>query len=292
MAVSTSIVFIDTRVADYQILIDGLDAGTEYYLIDQGSDGLDQIASLLPGRSGLDALHIISHGSAGTLYLGGSVLSNASLSDYSVQLQKIGESLSATGDILLYGCNVGAGDTGMQFIASLAQATGADVAASRDLTGAAALGGDWVLEASIGTIDSASIAPPAAFNGVLTSGIPIRLPFDSLGAAIAVTQAPGASFSHVGVLYNSWDFALAYGTPVLAVADGTIVDIRETVLDGGAIALPDSDGDSNPLNDDSSLGSGAIGNFVTIRHSVNGQTFHSTYMHLQAKETLNKYQTR
>ncbi|MCW5662829.1 MAG: peptidoglycan DD-metalloendopeptidase family protein [Piscinibacter sp.] len=109
----------------------------------------------------------------------------------------------------------------------------------------------------------------------------IRLPFDSDGLPVLVTQSPGTGESHSGALYNSWDFALVRGAGVLAVADGTVVDIRESVQDGGPVALPDSDGDSDPSNDDPSLGSGAIGNVVTLRHVVGGQEFYSTYMHLE-----------
>ena len=53
-------------------------------------------------------------------------------------------------DRLLYGCDVAQGERGQAFIEQLAAATGADVAASNDPTGAAALGGDWVLESRAG----------------------------------------------------------------------------------------------------------------------------------------------
>ncbi|MBK8386284.1 MAG: DUF4347 domain-containing protein [Candidatus Accumulibacter sp.] len=55
---------------------------------------------------------------------------------YSSQLQSIGSSLTDSGDLLLYGCNVAQGDAGKLFIDSLAAAMSqADVAASNDLTG-------------------------------------------------------------------------------------------------------------------------------------------------------------
>ncbi|WP_164886858.1 peptidoglycan DD-metalloendopeptidase family protein [Piscinibacter defluvii] len=108
----------------------------------------------------------------------------------------------------------------------------------------------------------------------------IRLPFDSNGLSVLVTQGPGSETSHSGSLYNSWDFALAHGASVLAVADGTVVDVRDSVQDGSSVALPDADGDKDPSNDDPSLGSGAIGNIVTLRHVIDGQEFYSTYMHL------------
>ncbi len=105
-----------------------------------------------------DAIHILSHGSAGHLYLGSADLNSNNLTDYQSQLQKIGSVLTDIGDLLLYGCNVAEGDEGNQFITALAEVTGADVAASDDLTGAAALGGDWVLEANRGVIETSVLS--------------------------------------------------------------------------------------------------------------------------------------
>ncbi|WP_170155466.1 DUF4347 domain-containing protein, partial [Sulfurisoma sediminicola] len=149
-----SIVFVDWRVADIDSLLAGMPSGTEIFIIDGASAGLDQIVASLHGRTGVDAIHIISHGSSGTLYLGDTALSQSNLNDYGSQLSTIGSALTETGDLLLYGCGVGAGDTGVQFIGSLAQATGADVAASTDLTGAVALGGNWSLEATTGPVQT------------------------------------------------------------------------------------------------------------------------------------------
>ncbi len=166
---STSVVFVDTRVADYQTLIDGLEPGSDVYLIDEFSDGLDQIVARLHARTGIDALHIISHGSQGAVYLGNTVLNNGNLSDYQSQLASIGGSLTDTGDILLYGCNVAQGDVGVQFISSLAQATGADVAGSDDFTGTQSLNTDWVLEKSVGIVESQSEKFGESYAGTLSS---------------------------------------------------------------------------------------------------------------------------
>jgi hypothetical protein len=139
---SKSIVFVDSRVANYQSLIDSLTEPYDVFILDGDKDGLDQMAGYLKGRSGLDAIHVISHGSQGALYLGSTVLDNSNLPGYRTQLGSIGSSLTQIGDILLYGCNVAQGNVGVQFVNQLAQATGADVAASDDLTGGGRLG--WV----------------------------------------------------------------------------------------------------------------------------------------------------
>jgi Ca2+-binding RTX toxin-like protein len=164
---STNIVFIDSRVTNYQTLIDGFAQPMEVYVLDAQSGGLDQMLALLHGRTGIDALHLISHGSQGALYLGSSVVSSEYFNDYVAQLAGIGSTLAPTGDILLYGCNVAQGDAGLAFIQQLAAATAAEVAASTDVTGAAALGGDWVLEANTGSIEAAALTTDYA--GTLTS---------------------------------------------------------------------------------------------------------------------------
>ena len=103
----------------------------------------------------------------------------------------------------------------------------------------------------------------------------VRLPFWSDGETVVVTQEPGGS-THNGFLYGSWDFGLSFTHRVRAIVDGVVVDIRETVPDG----------DNSQLTADSSWGSGGIGNMVTLRHVVDGQTFYSSYFHLRENRVL------
>lgn len=147
------IAFVDTAVADYQTLLNGLDPNVEVVLI-HGGNGLQQMADTLAGRQGLDAVYVISHGSAGQLRLGDSRLDATNLSQYQAQLAAVGGAVTDEGDLLLYGCEIASGAGGVALIEGLAQATGADVAASDDLTGAAALGGDWELEIAQGSIEA------------------------------------------------------------------------------------------------------------------------------------------
>ncbi len=161
-----SLVFVDSRVSNYHSLIDSLAEPAEVFVINGESDGLDQMVARLAGQTGIDAIHIISHGSPGALVLGSTVLDGGKLAAYGAQLADIGSALTATGDMLLYGCHVAQGDVGLQFITALAQATGADVAASTDATGATALGGDWSLERATGPIEAPGL------NGNSQAGTP------------------------------------------------------------------------------------------------------------------------
>lgn len=162
------VVFIDNQVKNYQQLISGLKPGSEVVVLDGSKDGLQQIADYLNGRSGIDAIHIISHGDNGKVQLGNQWLDAGQLATRTEMLAGIGAALSESGDILLYGCNIGADDAGAGFMNALAQATGADVAASDDATGAASRGGDWDLEVRHGEIESATLVLDD-FSGLLTA---------------------------------------------------------------------------------------------------------------------------
>ncbi len=148
---TTPIVFIDGALPDLQTTLSGLDPSVTAIVLNPAQDGIRQMADALAGMSGLDAIHVVSPGSSGQINLGTAQLSQDTLPQYQIQLADIGSALSATGDLLLYGCNVAQGDVGQAFISALANAMGADVAASTDLTGAAFLGGNWVLEANAGS---------------------------------------------------------------------------------------------------------------------------------------------
>ncbi|WP_020680921.1 DUF4347 domain-containing protein [Marinobacterium rhizophilum] len=150
------IVFIDTQVQDYQQLLAGLPADADVVMFGASADGLQVIADTLAGREGIDAIHILSHGDSGQVKLGNDWLDSADISTHSYLLSAIGQSLSEDGDILLYGCNVGSDGVGFEFIQSLAGATGADIAASSNLTGTADRGGDWELEVTQGSIETPS----------------------------------------------------------------------------------------------------------------------------------------
>ncbi|NKI75388.1 DUF4347 domain-containing protein [Dickeya sp. CFBP 2040] len=151
------VVFIDTSVADYQILVDQVPAGTEVVLLDSSKDGLTQMAEWAQTHHGYDAIHIISHGSEGQVSLGTLTLNTTTAASRSADLATLGSALTEDGDLLLYGCDIGATGSGA-FLQLLHDTTGADIAASNDNTGAAALGGDWVLETSLGDIQTSSLS--------------------------------------------------------------------------------------------------------------------------------------
>ncbi|MDK9704150.1 MAG: DUF4347 domain-containing protein [Sulfuritalea sp.] len=162
----SSVIFIDERVADIESLMAGLPDGSEVIRVGTNADGLDQIVASLLGRSGIDAIHIISHGGSGSILLGASAIDIDVLATHAGQLEAIGKSLTESGDILLYGCNLAAGDAGVQFIGRIAQMTAADITASIDPSGSTGLGGDWMLEVTTGPIEAQRVSSPI-YSGLL-----------------------------------------------------------------------------------------------------------------------------
>lgn len=152
-----NLLFVDSRVADKESLISSISSDSEYYVLDEERDGVAQMVDILAGRSGFDSIQIISHGSPGTITIGSTVLDNGTLTAYADHLAAIGRSLNDDGDLLLYGCNVGAGAVGESFVERLAEMTGADVAASDDVTGGSVAGGDWELEVASGEVDQSGV---------------------------------------------------------------------------------------------------------------------------------------
>lgn len=190
----STIAFIDAGIADYQSLALGLLPGVEVVVLDPTQDGVQQITDALNGRSDLSSVQILSHGAPGSLQLGSTQLDSGNLDRYADQLQQWKSSLSDTADILLYGCDLSA--DGNQFIDRLSHLTGADVAASINPTGNAALGGDWNLEATTGSIEAGSaikLSTQASYQGLLGKVITVTSSADSgagsLRAAIGMAQS-------------------------------------------------------------------------------------------------------
>ncbi|WP_027390333.1 InlB B-repeat-containing protein [Chrysiogenes arsenatis] len=141
------VAFIDAGIADYQTLMEAIPPTTVVYLLDPSRDGVQQMADILAEQNALDAIHILSHGSAGEKQIGTARLNTHTLEYYHHDLKQIGQSLQPGGDILLYGCEVASGESGRKFIDLLSKLTKANIAASTNKTGASAKHGDWMLEA-------------------------------------------------------------------------------------------------------------------------------------------------
>ena len=208
------IVFLDAGVEDGQQLLADLlsregTAITQMHLLDADSDGIEQIAQVLAGQRGIDAVHIISHGAAGQIQLGSTTLSTDSLDGYAGQLNDWGGALADSGDILFYGCDFAADAQGGALVNAIGILTGADVAASVDQTGNAAQGGDWDLEYRAGPVEATVFAPVglqtwqgllAAFIVDTTADTPDETPGDGVAEDAAGNTSLRAAVMEANVL--------------------------------------------------------------------------------------------
>src|SRR4028119_2046243 len=137
------IVILDPTIPDSHHIASGIKPGTATYILETQPDALEQITTILAQHTDIEAVHIISHGSSGSLYLGTTELNSSNCENYTQQLQQWRNSLTTNASIILYGCNSAAGDRGRQFLTQLHQLTGANIAANPATTGNSKKGGTW-----------------------------------------------------------------------------------------------------------------------------------------------------
>ncbi len=301
---AAEIVFIDTSVADYEVFLEGIDPNAEVVLLDSGQDGLAQIAATLEGRTDIDAIHIISHGDSGELQLGSANLNlQAMQGEYAETLTTLGSALSADADILIYGCNFAEGETGLKAAETLSTLTGADVAASTDLTGHSDAGGDWALEYQSGRIEAASqvsAAAQQAFSGLLMDtdgdGIDDSTDIDDdndgvldsdEGLGEVVTQASG----NYDILPNANTNAPSTLTTTVnltgtGLEDGDIVTLKNFLADGDlnssfeTFDLIFNDGRPSELSDGTTTGLLTGGQFGGLEPLNSNPTYSVTVVDL------------
>ncbi len=155
----TNLVVIDSNIEGYEDLVSGILPNTEILILDAEQDGITQITEALVNYEEVASLHLVTHGDRGFIQLGSTQLSLDNLEQYQDELMDWGQVLPDGSDILLYGCNV-AGGEGINFVEALSEITGADIAASTDLTGNSQLGGDGDLEYTIGEIEASLALQP------------------------------------------------------------------------------------------------------------------------------------
>jgi len=229
-----SVVFVDSRVKDSASLLEGVAPGTQVVQLDASKDGLQQIADYLDTHQGVSSVQIIAHGNAGDLWLGNSYLSADNVQARSEVLAQIGQDMNTGGDILIYGCYTAEGDRGLNFVDSLAQLTGRDVAASNDRTG---LGGDWDLEIATGNIESANALSANAMSEYQW-GLATWTATNNLNTGVGSLRAALASAQNGDIVTFSTGMTISL-TQVLDVNKNVTIDgdlnndnVADVTLDG------------------------------------------------------------
>ena len=181
--------FIDAAIADPGAFWLAAPAGATVVSIPAGVDSWQFMAREADRFQNLGAIHIISHGEPGALVLNGQRTTSADLTPRAALLRELGRALSKNGDILLYGCDTGAGDAGRMLVTRLADFTGSDVAASANPTGGLS-GADWNLEITRGRIESPPAAPASYAHTLHTASVST---IAQLKTAIAAANTDGAA---------------------------------------------------------------------------------------------------
>jgi len=230
--VRVELIFVDTDTPEYQSLLSDLlsypDDSTRYQVfeLDNSQDGISQISAVLRGYENVDAVHILSHGRDGAIDLGSGTLDNDTLTARADLVQSWGNALTESADILIYGCNLAASEDGQTLVDNLAALTGADIAASADLTGNSALGGDWELEYTTGLIETdvaVSDATQTAYTAVLATAPDgaefqvnttttndqrdAQIAMDASGNYVVVWESAGQDGSGLGIYGQRFDAA-------------------------------------------------------------------------------------
>ncbi|GFE68189.1 DUF4347 domain-containing protein [Chroococcus sp. FPU101] len=154
---SNELIFVDSALSNYNSLVSTMSPQANLIVLDSQIAQIEQITEVLSQYKNVSSFHIFSHGEAGQLKLGDTLLNDSTLAQYETEITGWSNSLSDHADILLYGCNIAKDLKGQSFVQQLAQLTGADLAASSNLTGNQSLGGDWSLEYHTGSIETTTL---------------------------------------------------------------------------------------------------------------------------------------
>ena len=142
----SEILFVDPAVADIETIVGNLRPGVEAVLLDSKRPAARQIAITLADRSGLDAVHVIAHGTSGRVVFAAGEWSVQTVASEADDLAAIGRSLAAEGKLRVWSCDTARGEGGEAFVEALRTAANAEICAATTRIGAATLGGTWQLQ--------------------------------------------------------------------------------------------------------------------------------------------------
>lgn len=166
------LVVVDAAVGDKELLRSSLKPGVDLVEIQSSSAGLPQLVALLGEYKNLAAVHIVSHAEAGVILLGNSRITPEAIQREVQTFTALKGAVREGGDLLFYGCDLAANKSGEELLDIISNKSGLDVAASNNLTGNSALGGDWDLEIKQGDIEAQVAFSERAqrdFSSVLTA---------------------------------------------------------------------------------------------------------------------------
>jgi CSLREA domain-containing protein len=231
---------LDLRIQDAQGLLAGLmqqqsaaqsrDETFEILVLDSNDDGISKISHALARQGNISALHLMGHGDDGMMVLGSTWIDQATLRARASDFASWADGFSLGSDILIYGCDFAANEAGKESAKSLAQITGADVAASTDKTANVLNGGNWALEYQVGQLQNTSndvISAAALWQGDLATYIVTNnadAGTGSLRQAISDANLNAGSDTVFFNILGSTFQSINLQSPLPTIIDGLFID--------------------------------------------------------------------
>ena len=217
--------FVDPNVAHQGILAKAWRDNVEAIVLEPNRSADEQICAALESCSDVKAIHILAHGCPGEIGFASGRLSAAALDRWSPALDRMKASLGADGQVLLWSCNAGAGESGNALVKALSEKISASVFASSGFVGASNQGGSWNLDVGA---DVRPMAPPITSSGM---------------ASYPGLLALGWATTRTGVEGNT----IALGAITGAVGTVTIsqIPVGDTLIDGSGHSFTASVGNTS-----------------------------------------------
>ncbi|MEM9087230.1 MAG: DUF4347 domain-containing protein [Cyanobacteria bacterium P01_F01_bin.53] len=179
------LIFIDSGVDSPEVLLNGLLPTSRAFILSAGRDCIAQISEILTQFQAVQSVHIVAHGTSGSLQLGTTQLTVESLNGvYSWKA-----ALAEDAQLVLHSCHVAEGDRGEDFVQKLSEVLGIDVAASTTLVGSENLGGHWQPDYL-----TSAFLPAMPFSQAALEAYPHTLAFTATLQAEKAARS-GATFS-------------------------------------------------------------------------------------------------
>lgn len=244
------LVVIDGTLPEVEIL--ATQSNRETVVLPAGVHPLASIGEALRGEEPVNVLHIISHGAPGRIRFAGREWDAAALSHDEELLAAWRDRLANGAEILLYGCDVAQTAEGRDFLAGLARATGASVAASTGPTGPASRGADWALEYATKPVHGTPLAFPAYSHvlATLSQGDLVVTGWNAFTDTVTfVALADIPSGTVIKITDRGWDNSSGAFT-TLMTGDGIVTWTVPTggVAAGSVLRLVLGGSDNSPAN--------------------------------------------
>ena len=162
------VVIIDKSLENYQELASQSENSSLVILVENTDNGLSALVDKLNALTGIERLHILTHGSNGSFILGGQQLEEQNVGKFGSFWKAVSNSFaSEKSELLIYSCQLASGSSGKSFVEKLHNLLAVSVAGSVDNTGFSPRGGNWDLEYVAGNVMKDHVLKYLDFKGLL-----------------------------------------------------------------------------------------------------------------------------